>query len=52
MLEHVKLARPLGAPAAIVRCIPKVPKDHSAIVGNLRVKVKNRFPKIFFLHRS
>ncbi|XP_058260768.1 uncharacterized protein LOC131362631, partial [Hemibagrus wyckioides] len=46
ILRHVKLARPLGAPEAQVRCIPgaRVPD----IAGNLRVLGKHRFSKIVF----
>ncbi|XP_053094978.1 uncharacterized protein LOC128319677 isoform X2 [Pangasianodon hypophthalmus] len=44
ILRHVKLARPLGAPAALVRCIPGARAPD--IAGNLRVLGKHRFPKI------
>ncbi|XP_060763863.1 uncharacterized protein LOC132872794 [Neoarius graeffei] len=44
IIRHVKLAQPLGAPAALVRCIlgARVPD----IGGNLRVLGKHRFSKI------
>uniref|UniRef100_A0AAQ6IM46 SGNH hydrolase-type esterase domain-containing protein n=1 Tax=Anabas testudineus TaxID=64144 RepID=A0AAQ6IM46_ANATE len=43
-MRHVKLARPLGAPAAVVRCIPgaRVPD----IEGNLRALGQHSFSKI------
>ena len=44
ILRHVKLARPLGAPAALVRCIPGARAPD--IAGNLRVLGKHRFSKI------
>uniref|UniRef100_A0AAQ6IN95 SGNH hydrolase-type esterase domain-containing protein n=1 Tax=Anabas testudineus TaxID=64144 RepID=A0AAQ6IN95_ANATE len=44
IMRHVKLARPLGAPAAVVRCIPgaRVPD----IEGNLRALGQHSFSKI------
>ncbi|KAK3557298.1 hypothetical protein QTP70_026680, partial [Hemibagrus guttatus] len=46
ILRHVKLARPLGAPAAQIRCIPGARSPD--IAGNLRVLGKHRFSKIIF----
>ncbi|XP_060779402.1 uncharacterized protein LOC132887789 [Neoarius graeffei] len=44
IIWHMKLTQPLGAPSALVRCIPgaRVPD----IAGNLRVLGKHRFSKI------
>lgn len=44
IMRHVKLARPLGAPAALVQCIPGARAPD--IAGNLRVLGKHRFSKI------
>ncbi|XP_060758750.1 uncharacterized protein LOC132869548 [Neoarius graeffei] len=44
IIRHVKLAQPLGAPAALVRCIPGARAPD--IAGNLRVLGKHRFSKI------
>ncbi|XP_060775023.1 uncharacterized protein LOC132884939, partial [Neoarius graeffei] len=44
IIRHMKLAQPLGAPAALVRCIPGARAPD--IAGNLRVLGKHRFSKI------
>ncbi|KAK3534362.1 hypothetical protein QTP86_014281, partial [Hemibagrus guttatus] len=46
ILRHVKLVRPLGAPAAQVRCIPGARAPD--IAGSLMVLGKHRFSKIVF----
>ncbi|KAI5085412.1 hypothetical protein C0J45_23126, partial [Silurus meridionalis] len=46
ILRHVKLARPLGAPAAQVMCIPGARAPD--IAGQLRFLGKHRFSKIVF----
>uniref|UniRef100_A0AAQ6IK29 Endonuclease/exonuclease/phosphatase domain-containing protein n=1 Tax=Anabas testudineus TaxID=64144 RepID=A0AAQ6IK29_ANATE len=44
IMRHVKLARPLGAPAAVVRCIPGARAPD--IEGNLRALGQHSFSKI------